>query len=60
MVAHEEAFALIEQRRLYGRGVGWVDIHLLASTLLAATPLWTRDRPMASIARELSIELFDG
>ena len=59
-VDHDEAFALIERRKLYGRGVGWVDIHLLASALLAATPLWTRDRRMAAIGRELRIELFDG
>jgi predicted nucleic acid-binding protein len=59
-VDHEEAFALVEHRKLYGRGVGWVDIHLVASALLAATPLWTRDRRMAGIARELGLEVFDG
>ena len=59
-VDHAEAMSLVERRRLHGRGVGWVDIHLLASTLMAATALWTRDRRMAAIARELNIELFDG
>ena len=45
---------LVEQRRLFGRGLGWVDAHLLASTLI--TPgcrLWTRDKRLALIAAEV-------
>lgn len=39
-----EVQALIEQRRLHGRGIGYVDAHLLAATLLTVgTVLWTRD-----------------
>jgi hypothetical protein len=55
VVAHEEALRLLEERRLMGRGVGWVDLHLLASSLLAGVPLWTLDRRLTSVARELGI-----
>ena len=39
----DEVPEYIEQRRLYGRGVGYVDVHLLAS-MLGGTKLWTRDK----------------
>ena len=58
-VEHEEAMIFLEQHRLHRRGVGWIDVHLLASTMLAKIPLWTRDRHMAAVARELHIELYD-
>lgn len=38
-----------------GRGVGWIDVHLLASALVARAQLWSLDRRLASIARELDI-----
>jgi hypothetical protein len=52
---HDEVLSLIEARRLYGRGLGWVDVHLLASTMLGRTTLWTLDRPLAEQARKLGI-----
>lgn len=33
-VSHEEAMALLERRRLWGRGLAWVDTHLLASAVV--------------------------
>ena len=46
--------SLIERRGLMGRGIGYVDAHLLAATLLTPeAALWTRDRRLAEIAREL-------
>jgi hypothetical protein len=35
-----------------GRGIGWVDVHLLASAKLSGCALWTLDRKLAVIARE--------
>jgi predicted nucleic acid-binding protein len=49
-----EVLDLIKQRGLMGRGIGYVDAHRFAGTL--PTPeaaLWTRDRRLAAIAREL-------
>lgn len=39
----------IDSRRLWGKGIGWVDAHLLAASLLASVPLWTLDRCLASL-----------
>jgi predicted nucleic acid-binding protein len=57
-VDHEEALTFLERYRLHRRGIGWVDLHLLASARLAGTPLWTRDRRMAQAAGDLLIELY--
>ena len=52
----EEALFLIERRSLSGKGIGYVDVHLLASVLLDDDlQLWTRDRPLAVVAEELSV-----
>jgi predicted nucleic acid-binding protein len=52
---NEEVMHLIERHKLGGKGIGWIDAHLLASALLSRTPLWTRDRKLATIARTLGI-----
>ena len=56
-VTSEEAMALLENRMLWGRGLGWIDIHLLASTLVSGTILWTRDRLLRHTADQLLIPL---
>jgi len=53
VAAHTEVLALVEGRRLYGEGIGWVDAHLLASSILTAVPLWTRDSRLARVSRRL-------
>lgn len=51
---HHEVLVFIEQHRLYGRGVGYVDAHLLASVaLVPGAVLWTRDRRLHSTAAAL-------
>ncbi len=53
-----EALAFIERHRLFGRGLGYVDVHLLAAVCL--TPharLWTRDRRLNEAARELDLNM---
>jgi predicted nucleic acid-binding protein len=52
---HDEVLALIERASLWGRGIGWVDAHLLASALLDRAPLWTLDRRLAAVANDLRI-----
>ena len=52
----EEALAFIETRHLVGRGIGYLDVHLLASVALAGTArLWTRDRRLAAAAGDLAL-----
>jgi hypothetical protein len=48
---HDEVLGLIDSDRLHGRGIGLVDVHLLASTrLTAATRPWTRDARLRAAA----------
>lgn len=51
-----EALELIERRALMGRGLGCIDVHLLASAALAGTArLWTRDKRLAAAASDLAL-----
>jgi hypothetical protein len=54
-VGHAEVVELVRSRRLQGRGIGWIDAHLLASTLVERCRLWTADAKLAAVARELRI-----
>jgi predicted nucleic acid-binding protein len=55
LVSHTEVVAFVRDRKLNGRGIGWIDAHLLASALVAQVRLWTADSPLATIATELGI-----
>lgn len=54
-VTHDEVVAFVRERRLYGRGVGWIDAHLLASALVGGLTLWTADPRLADAARALDV-----
>lgn len=54
-VEFQEFLYFIEQNQLYGKGVGFVDIHLLASAQLGQIPLWTTDRRLKVAATELGL-----
>ena len=56
-VSFEETLLLLENKTLWGRGLGWTDMHLLASSLVSGTMLWTRDRLLRDTARRLRIAL---
>ena len=55
MAEHREVLEFVERERLYGRGIGWVDAHLLAAARLAGAALWTLDRPLLQVASALAI-----
>jgi hypothetical protein len=55
LVEHDEVLAFVESHGLGGRGIGWIDAHLLASATLARLPLWTFDHRLAAVARQLPI-----
>lgn len=50
---HEEVIQFIENKNLMGKGLGYVDVHLLASAVLTGVPLWTRDRKLDEISVRL-------
>lgn len=54
-VTYDEALSFIDAKKLMGRGLGWIDMHLLASAALAKIPLWTMDKRLAVVARELGL-----
>jgi hypothetical protein len=52
----DEVFYLVEQQRLFSRGIGYVDASLLASAkLVPEVAIWTRDKRLQNIADELSL-----
>ena len=56
VATHPEVLAFIEARDLMGRGIGYVDAHLLAATALGADMrLWSRDKRLAEVARTLGV-----
>ena len=55
MVPHNEVVAFVRRHDLSGRGVGWVDIHLLASAIAGRMKLWTADRLFAEAADHLGV-----
>jgi predicted nucleic acid-binding protein len=55
IVPHGDVAAFARDRNLCGRGVGWIDIHLLASALVGRLQLWTADPRFAAVAKELGV-----
>jgi len=53
--SNDEVLILLERHRLFGRGLGWVDVHLLASARLTGCWLWTLDIPLRDAAAVLKI-----
>ena len=52
----DELFSLLELRKLYRRGIGVTDLHLIASALFDKTiSIWTRDRRLGEIAEEFGL-----
>jgi predicted nucleic acid-binding protein len=53
LVEHEEVLAFIEAHDVMGKGLGYVDVHLLAAALLTGVSLWTLDKRLDKAAEEL-------
>jgi predicted nucleic acid-binding protein len=51
----EEVFTLIENRKLFGIGLGYVDINLIASALIHDVKIWTDDKSLKKISKKLDI-----
>jgi len=52
-----EVLELVERRKLWGRGIGWIDMHLLASALLTGCALWTSDKLLKQVAIETGVSV---
>ena len=52
----DEVLFFIEYHQLMGRGIGYIDAHLLTSTAMTPpTHLWTKDRRLMELASELGV-----
>ena len=51
----EEYLYFVEEHNLFGKGIGYIDIQLLASAKLSQTSLWTLDKRLKAIAVEFGI-----
>jgi predicted nucleic acid-binding protein len=55
---NEEALHVLQRHHLYGAGIGWVDVHLIASILLSGSQLFTLDDCLARAAIKANATLF--
>lgn len=51
LATNDEVLTFIEARELSGKGIGFIDAHLLASCSLGKTLLWTLDKKLKTLAR---------
>jgi len=57
----EETLHFIEHHRLMGKGIGYIDVHLLASVVMTeAARFWTWDKRLETIAAKLRIDFENG
>jgi predicted nucleic acid-binding protein len=54
-IPHQEVATFVRDRKLHGRGAGWIDIHLLASAMVDHHVLWTVDPRLATLAEDLGV-----
>jgi predicted nucleic acid-binding protein len=55
VVRHSEVIEFVLRRKIHGRGIGWIDAHLLASAILGGLRLWTTDAALTVLATELDV-----
>ena len=56
-VRHADLMGMIDDDRLFGVGIGYVDAHLVAATRgTAGCLLWTRDKRLRSVAARFGID----
>jgi predicted nucleic acid-binding protein len=56
VLTHDEVLRLVDRKRLWGRGLGAADAHMLGSTLLVpGARLWTRDKRSKAACEEAGV-----
>lgn len=56
--SHDEVLRLMEEHRLSGSGIGWIDAHLLASAMLSHSHFWTMDGRLEKAAKQVGLKLY--
>jgi predicted nucleic acid-binding protein len=52
---HDELLQFIENHNLMGKGLGYIDMHLLASAILSEVTLWTLDKKLNQVSLRLGL-----
>jgi predicted nucleic acid-binding protein len=52
---NEDVFCLIENHKLMGKGLGFIDMHLLASAILSDVNIWTMNKTLCKTADSLGL-----
>ena len=55
VASSEEVFTLVENKKLYGKGLGWIDVNLIASSLLTHCQIWSYDKTLIVEAKRLKL-----
>jgi len=55
LLPHRDVVAFVRRHHLHGLGVGWIDVHLLASAAAGRFQLWTADSRFAATAADLGV-----
>ena len=55
LAEHDEVLRFLDEQRLYGRGLAWIDLHLLACASLSRAILWTHDRALKRAAEGIAV-----
>ena len=50
-----EVLKFIENHQLMGKGLGYIDVHLVAAAVLTDVPLWTFDKILDKITKKIGI-----
>jgi predicted nucleic acid-binding protein len=54
---HEDVMQFIDNNRLMGKGLGYIDVHLLVSALITGVPLWTLDKKLNDMASDFGLAI---
>lgn len=52
----DDVLFFLDRHRLAGKGIGYIDVHLLAAAALSAVQLWTADKRLANVAATLRLQ----
>ncbi len=55
LIEHDEIMIFIENNKIMGKGLGYIDVAILASSLVTDIPLWTFDQRLNAIAKKFKL-----
>jgi predicted nucleic acid-binding protein len=58
IIDFEEYLHFVNSHRLMGKGIGFVDIHILASAYIDSNFLWTLDKKLHTVASEMKLSKY--